>query len=84
MDSVRNGQTQFCRSKSAMWRLEPTDWLVRIQLEASLAIGEIQEKGPNKAQARDRLVKVANDARSKGFELIAREALAAASSRVMD
>ena len=58
--------------------------LVRIQFEASLAIGEIQQKGPNKAQGRVRLAKLANDARPKGFELIAREASAAASSRVAD
>ena len=58
--------------------------LVRIQFEASLAIGEIQQKGPNKAQARVRLVKLANDARPRGFELIAREASVAASSRVVD
>ena len=58
--------------------------LVRIQFEASLAIGEIQQKGPNKAQGRDRLVRLANDAGPKGFELIAREASVAASSRVVD
>ena len=56
--------------------------LVRIQLEASLAIGEIQQKGPNPAQGRVRLAKLASDARAKGFELIAREA--SASSRVVD
>ena len=53
--------------------------LVRIQLEASLAIAEIQQKGRNPAQGRVHLAKLANDARAKGFELIAREASAAAS-----
>jgi serine/threonine-protein kinase len=55
--------------------------LVRIQFEASLAIGEIQQMGPNPAPSRVRLTKLANDARSKGFELIARKASASASSR---
>ena len=58
--------------------------LVRIQLEASLAIGEIEQKGPNQAQGRVRLAKLANDARAKGFALIAREASASASSRVVN
>ncbi len=58
--------------------------LVRIQLEASLAIGEIQQKGRNPARGRVHLAKLANDARAKGFELIAGEASAAASSRVVD
>jgi eukaryotic-like serine/threonine-protein kinase len=58
--------------------------LVRIQLEASLAIGEFQQKGPNKAQGRVRLLKLANEARPKGFELIARKASVAASSRVLE
>jgi serine/threonine protein kinase/tetratricopeptide (TPR) repeat protein len=58
--------------------------LVRIQFEASLAIGEIQQMGPHPAQGRARLAKLASDARAKGFELIAREASASASSRVVD
>ena len=58
--------------------------LVRIQFEASLAIGEIQQKGRNPAQGRVRLARLANDARAKSFELIARKASAAASSRVLD
>ncbi|MGC2183320.1 MAG: protein kinase [Terriglobales bacterium] len=58
--------------------------LVRVQLEASLAIGEIQQKGRNPAQGRVHLAKLANDARAKGFELIAREAAAAASSRALE
>ncbi|MGH9503479.1 MAG: protein kinase domain-containing protein [Terriglobales bacterium] len=58
--------------------------LVRVQLEASLAIAEIQQKGRNPAQGRVHLAKLANDARAKGFELIARQASAAASSRVLE
>ena len=69
--------------RAAMWRLEPTDWLVRIQLEAALAIGKIRQKGLKKAQPRDHLAKLADDARSKSFELIARKASAAAALRVV-
>jgi tetratricopeptide (TPR) repeat protein len=58
--------------------------LVRVQFEASLAIGKIQMSGTNPVRGRIHLAKLANDARPKGFELIAREASAAAASRVAD
>jgi len=51
--------------------------LVRIELEASLAIGEIQLKGTNPTLGRKRLEETEKSARSKGFELIARKASAA-------
>ena len=50
---------------------------VRIELEASLAIGEIQMKGKNPNLGRKRLEETETTARSKGFELIARRASAA-------
>jgi len=50
---------------------------VRIELEASLAIGEIQLKGKNPTLGRKRLEETETTARSKGFELIARKASAA-------
>jgi tetratricopeptide (TPR) repeat protein len=51
--------------------------LVRIELEASLAIGEIQLRGTNPIQGRKRLEETERKARSEGFELIARNASAA-------
>jgi eukaryotic-like serine/threonine-protein kinase len=48
--------------------------LFRLQLEASLALGQIQMTGPNPAAGRARLQAVEKSARSKGFELIARKA----------
>jgi tetratricopeptide (TPR) repeat protein len=51
--------------------------LVRIELEASLAIGEIQMKGKNPTLGRERLEATEKAAHSKGFELIARKASAA-------
>jgi tetratricopeptide (TPR) repeat protein len=51
--------------------------LVRIELEASLAIGEIQMKGKNPTLGRKRLEETGKTAHSKGFELIARKASAA-------
>jgi serine/threonine protein kinase/tetratricopeptide (TPR) repeat protein len=50
---------------------------VRIELEASLAIGEIQMKGKNPNLGRKWLEETETTARSKGFELIARRASAA-------
>jgi tetratricopeptide (TPR) repeat protein len=47
---------------------------VRLELEASLAIGEIQLHGKNPALGRKRLEETEKTARSKGFELIARKA----------
>jgi tetratricopeptide (TPR) repeat protein len=46
---------------------------VQIELEASLAIGEIQLRGENPALGRKRLEETEKAARSKGFELIARK-----------
>jgi serine/threonine protein kinase/tetratricopeptide (TPR) repeat protein len=51
--------------------------LVRIELEAALAIGEIQLQGTNPTLGRKRLEETENNARSAGFELIARNASAA-------
>ncbi|MGB8061872.1 MAG: hypothetical protein WCF26_08260 [Candidatus Sulfotelmatobacter sp.] len=48
--------------------------LFRLQLEASLALGEIQITGPNRAAGRARLQALEKSARAKGFELIARKA----------
>jgi len=50
---------------------------VRIELEASLALGEIQLQGKNPNLGRKRLEETEKTARSKGFELIARKASAA-------
>jgi serine/threonine protein kinase/tetratricopeptide (TPR) repeat protein len=50
---------------------------VRIELEASLALGEIQMKAKNSALGRTRLQVLEKTARAKGFELIARKASAA-------
>jgi len=49
----------------------------RIELEASLAIGEIQLQGTNPTLGRKRLEETEKTARSGGFELIARKASAA-------
>jgi eukaryotic-like serine/threonine-protein kinase len=46
----------------------------RLQLEASLALGEIQLKGRNSALGRKRLEEMETSAHSKGFELIAHKA----------
>jgi tetratricopeptide (TPR) repeat protein/TolB-like protein len=51
--------------------------LSQIELEASLAIGEIQLQGKNPTLGRKRLEETKKNARSKGFELIARKASAA-------
>ena len=51
--------------------------LVRIELEASLAIGEIQLQGTNPTLGRKQLEETEKSARSKGFELVARKASAA-------
>lgn len=48
--------------------------LFRLQLEASLALGQIQMTGPNRAAGHARLQALAKSARAKGFELIARKA----------
>jgi serine/threonine protein kinase/tetratricopeptide (TPR) repeat protein len=48
--------------------------LFRLQLEASLALGQIQMTGPNSAAGRARLHALEKSARAKGFELIARKA----------
>jgi len=50
---------------------------VGIELEASLAIGEIELKGKDPALGRKRLDETERIAHSKGFELIARNASAA-------
>jgi len=47
--------------------------LFRLQLEASLALGQIQMIGPNPAAGRVRLQALEKSARSRGFELIARK-----------
>jgi tetratricopeptide (TPR) repeat protein len=47
---------------------------VQTELEASLALGEIQMKGHNPAAGRILLQQVAKDARAKGFALIAKKA----------
>ena len=48
--------------------------LFRLQLEASLALGQIQMTGPNPDAGRARLQALEKSARAKGFELIARKA----------
>jgi hypothetical protein len=50
--------------------------LARLQLEASLALGQIQIRGPNRAAGRAQLQKLEKTARARGFELIARKAAA--------
>jgi eukaryotic-like serine/threonine-protein kinase len=51
--------------------------LVRLHLEASLILGEIQMKRKNRERGSKRLEETVKIARSKGFELIARKASAA-------
>ncbi len=51
--------------------------LFRLQLEASLALGEVQMQRKNRDAGRKRLEETAKMAQSKGFELIARRASAA-------
>jgi tetratricopeptide (TPR) repeat protein len=51
--------------------------LFRLQLEASLALGEVQIQKKNPNMGRKRLEETEKAARSKGFELIARKASAA-------
>jgi serine/threonine protein kinase/tetratricopeptide (TPR) repeat protein len=48
--------------------------LFRLQLEAALALGQIQMTGPNPTASRARLQALEKSARAKGFELIARQA----------
>jgi serine/threonine protein kinase/tetratricopeptide (TPR) repeat protein len=48
--------------------------LYRLQLESSLALGQIQLTGPNPSAGRARLQALEKGARAKGFELIARKA----------
>ena len=48
--------------------------LFRLQLEASLALGQIEMTEPNPAAGRARLHALEKSARAKGFELIARKA----------
>ncbi len=48
--------------------------LFRLQLESSLALGQVQMTGPNPAAGRARLEGLEKSARAKGFELIARKA----------
>ncbi len=48
--------------------------LFRLQLEAALALSQIQLTGPNRAAGRARLQALAKSARAKGFELIAQKA----------
>jgi tetratricopeptide (TPR) repeat protein len=51
--------------------------LFRLQLEASLALGEIQMRKKNRDIGRKRLVETEKNAHAKGFELIAQKATAA-------
>jgi eukaryotic-like serine/threonine-protein kinase len=55
--------------------------LFRLQLEASLALGQIQIMEPNHAAGRARLQTLETRARTKGFELIAQNAANAAAVR---
>jgi serine/threonine protein kinase/tetratricopeptide (TPR) repeat protein/TolB-like protein len=54
---------------------------VRCQLEATLALGEIEMKAGNPAVGRARLERLEKNARAKGFELIAHKAAAAREGR---
>jgi serine/threonine protein kinase/tetratricopeptide (TPR) repeat protein len=54
---------------------------VRFQLEASLALGESEMKAGNPVAGRTRLERVEQNARAKGFELIAQKAAAARKGR---
>ena len=56
--------------------------LTRLQLEASLAVGEIQMHKKNHDLGRKRLVETERTAHSKGFELIAQRATAAQQARL--
>jgi hypothetical protein len=48
--------------------------LFRLQLEASLTLGQIEMQAEHPASARARLQALEKNARAKGFELIARKA----------
>jgi serine/threonine protein kinase/tetratricopeptide (TPR) repeat protein len=54
---------------------------VQTQLEASLALGEIQMKGQNPVAGRVVLLQLGKDAHARGFSLIAKKASAALESR---
>jgi Flp pilus assembly protein TadD len=56
--------------------------LFRLQLEASLALGEIQMQRNNHDMGRKRLVETEKTAHSRGFELIAQKARAAQNASV--
>jgi tetratricopeptide (TPR) repeat protein len=56
--------------------------LFRLQLEASLALGEIQMQRKNHDMGRKRLVETEKTAHSRGFELIAQQASAAQNASV--
>jgi tetratricopeptide (TPR) repeat protein len=63
-------------AQEALTRARNLD-LFRLQLEASLALGEVQIQEKNSGMGRKRLEETEKTARSKGFELIARKASAA-------
>lgn len=56
--------------------------LVRLHLEASLALGEVLMQERNREMGRKQLEETERTSRSKGFELIAREASAARQAAV--
>jgi len=60
--------------------LDTTLGFVQTQMEASLALGEIQTTGPNPTAGRVVLQRLAKDARAKGFALIAKKASTALES----
>ncbi len=55
---------------------------VGFQLEASLALGEVQIRYGNQAAGRARLAKLKQDADGKGFGLLAKKAFAASASNL--
>jgi tetratricopeptide (TPR) repeat protein len=74
--SVLAGKKDLVAAERAARRVlaeAPKD-LFRLRLEASLTLAEIQIKGRNAVQGRERLQEVSRAAREKGFELIARRA----------
>jgi len=73
--SAMNDRAASQRAARRVLAEAPKD-LFRLQLEASLTLAEIQIKGKDAPQGRQRLQGVLRAAREKGFELIARKASA--------
>lgn len=71
--AAKNLSEAVSTAQEALTRVRSLGFL-RLQLEASLALGQIQMRGPNRAAGRALLQALEKSARARGFELIARKA----------